>query len=384
MLLMQVVFNMSQRAFSSVQSSPRTLQFEAVFFDGKTAAEQHVSVEVAGDTLSVLNAKRDIIQSFDLGQMSCRLTSSDQYILSSIDQHDDCRIVVDDAALQPEILTQLNTIPGKPQHPIGQPIRFIFACVMFILACGISFAVLIPLASDQLVAFVPSSFEKTLGDRLESAVLRAGGQTVCESSENNSHLSVLAERLQATVETSVPVSLHVIDLPVANAFALPSARIFVTRPLIDLTASPDELIAVLAHEMGHVHAHHALRLSLRVGGTSALLGFLLGDFTGSAAIIAIGQTLIGTAHSREFEREADEVAAQILQSLGISPVVLAHMLERLDADAQNVGFLATHPHTPERRDFLQQFETAETNATRDDTDEILSIEGWKSLKLICG
>ncbi|WP_306261954.1 M48 family metallopeptidase [Pararhizobium sp. IMCC21322] len=373
-----------QQSQISLENSPlEQHKFKAVFFDGKTALAQLVRVTVEKDKLLVVNSKTEMADKVSLDHLLRPITTSDQIVLAVEGPQNDRRITIEKVNVPTDVWTYLKTLPEARRQSPGHPLRIILASVLFILACLATFTILIPLASDRLALIVPRSIEQTLGDRLERTVLQVGPQNICGSSSDNPHLGLLAKRLQTASSSTEPVSLHIIDLPVANAFALPSGRIFITRPLLDLSQNSDELISILAHEMGHVRAHHAMRLSLRVGGSSAMLGFLLGDFTGSAAIIAIGQILMGTAFSREFEREADEMAVQILQDLGVSPLVLANMLERLQGDDQQVGLLATHPLTADRRAFLTQAALAWDKTTQRPEAEKLSIQSWDSLKLIC-
>src|SRR5262249_54983345 len=78
---------------------------------------------------------------------------------------------------------------------------------------------------------------------------------------NEPRLQTLIER---TVERLVAASdrpdLHykvtVLNSQSVNAFALPSGQLYVTRGLIALANDDSELASVLAHEMGHVLAHH--------------------------------------------------------------------------------------------------------------------------------
>ncbi|MEH6727499.1 MAG: M48 family metallopeptidase, partial [Hyphomicrobiales bacterium] len=286
--------------------------FRAVYFDGQTAAAQIATASLGTDTLRLDTAQSEVMDQFVLADLYRSATTPDQFVIAAGGDHDGRRIVVERAELPPEVWVSLQMLPDRPHASSRQPLRFMLACLAFIVACLAIFTILIPAVADRLAPFVPRSFEQTLGQRLERIVLQVGQHNICGSSANDDHLLALAGRLRSASEAIQPVSIHIIDLPDANAFALPSGRIYVTRALLALTRTPDELTAILAHEMGHVQAHHALRLSLRVGGSSAALGFLLGDFTGSTAVYAIGQTLIGTAFSREFEREADELSVPIM------------------------------------------------------------------------
>ncbi len=359
------------------------LIFRAVYFDGQTAAAQIATARLGTDTLCLDNAQSQVMDQFERADLRRSATTPDQLVIAVGGDEDGRRIVLERAELLPEIWTLLQMLPDRSHASWRQPLRFILASLAFILACLATFTILIPAAADRLAPVIPQSFEQTLGQRLERIVLQVGQHNICGSSADDDHLLALAGRLLSASEATLPVSIHIIDLPDANAFALPSGRIYVTRALLALTRTPDELTAILAHEMGHVQAHHALRLSLRVGGSSAALGFLLGDFTGSAAIFAIGQTLIGTAFSRGFEREADELSIPIMQNMGISPRILADMLARLEGPDVSAGILATHPATAERLNILQQAGAKLDRLEPSGEFEKLSSQGWKSLKLIC-
>ena len=56
----------------------------------------------------------------------------------------------------------------------------------------------------------------------------------------------------------IPYKLTVLNSPSINAFALPSRRLYVTRGLLALANDDAEIAAVIAHEMAHVSARHAV------------------------------------------------------------------------------------------------------------------------------
>ncbi len=51
--------------------------------------------------------------------------------------------------------------------------------------------------------------------------------------------------------------VKLIDLPNAEAFSIAGGRIYISRKIIAVTRSEDEMAGILAHEMGHIVAHHA-------------------------------------------------------------------------------------------------------------------------------
>lgn len=141
----------------------------------------------------------------------------------------------------------------------------------------------------------------------------------------------------------------------ANAFALPSGTIVITDELVELSEHDEEIIALLAHEVGHIDQQHSIRMLLQSSGSAALFVVLTGDF-GSAALLgaSIPAVLVHNAYSREFETEADDYAYRFLDSQGIARHRFADILLRLEQEHGNgdgsaiSGFLSSHPRTGDR------------------------------------
>lgn len=140
----------------------------------------------------------------------------------------------------------------------------------------------------------------------------------------------------------------------ANAFALPDGRIYVTDELVALARDDREVLAVLAHEAGH-HVHrHGVRQAIEQSSVFLLAGLLFGDISGSSIAVAIPATLVSNGFSRGHEREADAYAFDLLRRTGRSPADFAAIMRRLarehgePGDGGVVGYLSTHPPSPER------------------------------------
>ena len=78
-------------------------------------------------------------------------------------------------------------------------------------------------------------------DRLEQTVARIVGRIVA-----------------ASEQPEQPYRITILNSPAVNAFALPGGYLYVTRGLLALASDSSEVAAVLAHEMGHVIANHAI------------------------------------------------------------------------------------------------------------------------------
>ena len=143
----------------------------------------------------------------------------------------------------------------------------------------------------------------------------------------------------------------------ANAFALPGGTVVVTDELVALADNDEEILAVLAHELGHVSEHHPLRQLLQGSVVGFVMTWYLGDI--SSLLAAAPALLLQTSYSRDFERRADNYAANLLRANRISAGRLADMLEKLESNYRGENkdrnqrisvpeILSSHPDTTER------------------------------------
>lgn len=150
-----------------------------------------------------------------------------------------------------------------------------------------------------------------------------------------------------------------------NAFALPGGTVVVLDQLVQLAHNDDEIIGVLAHEIGHVSERHALRQMLQASVVGLAMAWYVGDV--STVLAAAPSALLETRYSRDFERRADAFAARTLKLNGILPSRLADMLQVLEqaytgrkqqvqqkGHAHWLDYLSTHPATDERIRTLQE------------------------------
>lgn len=158
----------------------------------------------------------------------------------------------------------------------------------------------------------------------------------------------------------------------ANALALPSGTIVFTDQLVRLARQDEELLGVLAHEIGHIERRHALRQVLQASMLGLVTTAVTGDVSSvSSVVAAIPVLLTQLGYSREFEFEADRYGVAMLADRGIPASHLGTMLARLEgahggdgpAAAASGGrwqdYLSTHPATAER---LRQLEKAQADS----------------------
>jgi len=97
------------------------------------------------------------------------------------------------------------------------------------------------------------------------------------------------------------IRVGVVDHKMIKAFALPGGHIIVMRGLIEMAGTPEQLAAVIAHELGHVAQRDPIEQALRAARTVGLLSLVLGDATGGTVLALVGESLISAKNSCDAE-----------------------------------------------------------------------------------
>ena len=186
----------------------------------------------------------------------------------------------------------------------------------------------------------------------------------------------------ADTERLFPYELFLVRDRSVNAFALPGGFVGVHLGLAALTATPDELASVLAHELSHITRRHIARsvAAASQSSTLGLVGMLLGLVVASransadAAQAAVmgGQAAIAQSQlnfSRDMEREADRTGLALMGEAGFAPAGMAGMFDKLDQSARlndsgGFPYLRSHPLTVERVGEARQMVQSASGAAR--------------------
>lgn len=161
-------------------------------------------------------------------------------------------------------------------------------------------------------------------------------------------------------DAKVPFTIKVIDSDEVNAFALPGGYFFVNKGLILAADNEAELAGVMAHEIAHVAARHAMEnqgkgtlIQYGILGGLILTGGIAGTVLQNTA--GLTQMLAFFKFSRSAEIEADNLGVQYLYAAGYDPTAMSTMFEKLASqNKKKPGSLSklfmTHPPSLERRD----------------------------------
>ena len=159
-------------------------------------------------------------------------------------------------------------------------------------------------------------------------------------------------------DAKVPFTIKVIDSDEVNAFALPGGFFYVNKGLILAADNEAEMAGVMAHEIGHVAARHAMENQAK--GMLAEIGLMAGSiFLGGLGGMLINQgaqfgALLGfMKFSRSAESEADMLGVEYLWAAGYDPNAMSTMFEKLAAkNKKKPGTFSklfeTHPQSVDR------------------------------------
>jgi len=173
------------------------------------------------------------------------------------------------------------------------------------------------------------------------------------------YVNRVAQNLVLHSDAKIPFTVKVIDSDEVNAFALPGGFFYVNKGLILAADNEAELVGVMAHEISHVIARHAVenqtKANLMQYGTLAGI-ILLGGIPGMVLQNTAGLGMITAfmKFSRSAEAEADKLGTEYLYAAGYDPTALATMFEKLEAKNKKkpgtvAKIFADHPAPADRR-----------------------------------
>jgi len=258
-----------------------------------------------------------------------------------------------------EALEAMLQIHGIAPHRVSQwegSLRWVIVAALFFVAVlALGYRYLLPTAAGVVADRVPDPFI----DVICSQVMRALDDSVFD-------LSKLPEETQWRLTSAFghlklpgadPEAYRIMfrtsEALGPNALAIPSGEIVVTDALVELAKADEEVLAVLAHEAGHVAQRHGLRQLFQNSVVALAVSWFLGDLSALAA--AAPTALLQAKYSRDFERDADKYALEVLRMNEISPEYFASILERVETAAggkpeanRALAYLSSHPITAER------------------------------------
>ena len=214
--------------------------------------------------------------------------------------------------------------------------------------------------SDKITGKLGGSREKEIAIGRQMAAEIEQQSKMIDDPMITEYINRVGQNIVLHSDAKVPFTIKVIDGDEVNAFALPGGYFFVYKGLILAADNEAELAGVMAHEIAHVAARHAVENQgkgalIQYG---ALAGIIFGGPIAATVLQNAGGILAGLAQlkfSRGAEEEADNLGVQYLYASGYDPTALSTMFEKLASqNKKKPGTLAklfsTHPQNTSRHD----------------------------------
>ncbi len=224
----------------------------------------------------------------------------------------------------------------------------LFVILAVFIALWIGFILLKPVPEAPEMAISIDS-EMELGDVIAEEV--TDNYEVIESDTVNEAIHQIKQKLLSSIEmTTYDYTFHVVKEDMVNAFAVLGGHIFIFSGMIELAEQPEELAAVLAHEIGHVEKRHVVNKLVKEIGVTVLFSILSGGDPVLAGEVA--RMVVSSAFDRSQESEADQFALETLERSQISPRFVATIFRRIKEKYgsydQRMEFLMSHPNINKR------------------------------------
>jgi len=327
------------------------IEFDAVFYDGKTSARHEVKVRALNNSLHISGP--GIEQVIELAAVS--VDAPLPGVARALQLPDGAQLQTGDHAAVDALFPEAHKLESWV-HGLERSWRYALGAVVVIAL--FSWWVIVdgvPLAAQVAAGFVPPGLEAQLGEQTLNGI----DKSICKPSKlDAARQQALRERfalLIAGLEDGYGYRLELRNCAIGpNAFALPGGAIVMTDALVKLAKNDEQISAVLAHEIGHVRHRHGLRLGLQAAGVAALSAALLGDAVSITNLaVMLPTALLQSGYSRDFEAEADDFAFQRLRQISISPRAFAEVMELLEKEhrkrsGDSMDYFSTHPATAKR------------------------------------
>jgi len=196
-------------------------------------------------------------------------------------------------------------------------------------------------------------------EKMRSSIL------ISNDAGTRSYINCVADAIIAELDepyASKDWEVEIFESEQINAFAMPGGKIGVFTGILEVAENPNQLAAVLGHEVAHVTEQHSLEQAQREMGTQVgVIGITTvlgggGDLIGAAAMIGLS-----LPYGRKAESEADTVGLRNMAAAGFDPRASTQLWKNMGAKA-GLGpaeFLSTHPSNETRiADLVRQWPAA--------------------------
>ncbi|WP_337042770.1 M48 family metallopeptidase [Emticicia sp. 17c] len=351
------------------------MKYSATYYDGKTSLPYEAQVDVFGNSLTIYYNSMQVVWAITAIDYSS-FTGKGKTMLKYGDfPHQYLEFPIDSdlsKVLEKYLPKRAAGFWAFANEMASSGFKGVFISVAIFLStvAGIYFIALPSLAA-YVAGKIPMDTEIELGKQFYKAFV--GNADI--DSRKTRLLNKFASKID--FETAYPLKFTVVRDNQVNAFALPGGNIVVYSGILEKIKSPEELAALLSHEVTHVKERHSLKGLARSLAGSMLISIIVGDMTTIGNImVSQANNIYQLSFSRDMEKEADLEGLEIMNHNHLNPQGMVHLMERLQDEEkkykadQMPGYLSSHPMTKDRISYIKQQSKGKTGEKNKDLDTL--------------
>lgn len=317
------------------------MSYQAAFYPPSSKAATPATVALEGDALVIRTAAESVVWPRATLRIEHSAVAGGPVRISS-NEGPGLLMVTD-----PALLAVFGVRSSSGASALAKGLMILFAASLALLLGG--YFLFLPWFAGFLARRVPVSLEQQLG-RAAVEQLAPVSQR-CEDPAVTRPVRAIVDKLaRAERGAEYPFQVFVVKDKAINALATPGGYIVVYTGLLEKTKTPEELAAVLGHEMTHVTRRHSMVGIMRAMTFWVLVSYMVGDTTG--IIIQSVGALSQLSYQRGQEEEADRGAMELFEAARVDPRGLEDAFTMLSKETpavpETAHFFSTHPRTEDR------------------------------------
>jgi beta-barrel assembly-enhancing protease len=363
------------------------MSIEAIYFDGETARDNPVTVRRVGNNLEFLGEHTALSTWSLAGLHPIDPPVADQPFRITHDLKPGARLILRDRKFIDDLLASNKHLRGGYSwRHIGQVVGWTTAGLAGLAGLVYLTMTILP---QQVAGLLPKTWRDNMGQQVISSITAQAKR--CDTAGSKAAISAMIAALAEGGSELPPISVEIYDMSLVNAFAAPGGRIILTRGLINEASDPDEVVGVLAHELGHTYHLHPEAQLVRLFGLQILASAVSGGTSGDMITSAAGLAAI-LRYTRAAETEADTFAREVMTKASIDTMGLKRFFEKImkleggkpKGDDNNPSALdrignvfSTHPGTEDRIKEIKPLPDGQKPII------VMTDEQWQALRKAC-
>jgi len=325
---------------------------KARLFDKQSSGFDDITLEFHEDKLILSYQEQNTSYNLDEITISERLGNMPRFIYLNDGKVCECE---DNDSIDAELKERKLTRGSRLIHHLeSKSIYILPALAITVLIVFVFLKYVVPYSAEKISQSLPQSIASQIGTGTLTAMDKVILEPTHLSEAKQKNIQDDFKKMAAQLTDLPPLNLEFRFAPKIgpNAFALSDGTIVMTDQLVLLSLNNEELLSILAHEIGHIKHRHALRMVFQNSAVFVVITTVTGDAsTASTMISTLPTMLIESSFSRDLEAQADDYAMFVMKQTNIDLHYFADIMTRLsrgEKGSEVEEYFASHPVTASR------------------------------------